>query len=61
MSYDWIKAEDYSFNSILLMDRWILRGIIGLAQYGEGYYASLENRKHLGVALAYNPVVRWYL
>jgi len=42
------------------MDRWILRGIIGLAQYGEGYYADPENRKHLGIALAYNTVVRWY-
>ena len=60
MSYNWINAEDYSFNSFLLMDRWILRGIIGLGQYGGGLYANPENRKHLGIALAYNPAVRWY-
>lgn len=60
MSYDWIKAEDYSINSILLMDRWILRALVGMAQYGEGYYANPENRKHLGIILAYNPAVRWY-
>jgi len=60
MSYNWIKAEDYSFNSFLLMDRWILRGIIGLSQYGGGLYANPACRGHLGIALAYNPAVCWY-
>ena len=60
MSDTWIKAENYSFNSVLLMDRWILRALVGMAEYGEGYYADHENRKHLGIALAYNPAVRWY-
>ena len=61
MSYGWIKAEDYSFNSILLMDRWILRYIVGLGQSGVGHYANPEYRNHLGIALAYNPAVRWYV
>lgn len=60
MLYGWIKAEDYSFNSILLMDRWILRYLVGMGQSGVGYYASSEYRKHLGIALAYNPAVHWY-
>ena len=60
MSYGWIKAEDYSFKSILLMDRWILRYLVGMGQSGVGYYADPEYKKHLGIAFAYNPAVRWY-
>ena len=60
MAYNWIQAEDYSINSILLMDRWILRGIIGMAEYGAGHYADPDYRRHLGIALAYNPAIRWY-
>ena len=61
MSYNWIKGENYSFNSILLMDRWMLQYLVGLGQSGVGHYANLDYRKHLGIALAYNPAVRWYL
>lgn len=61
MSYNWIKGEDYSFNSILLMDRWILRYLVGMGESGAGYYTEPEYRKHLGIALSYNPAVRWYL
>ena len=60
MAQNWIKADDYSLNSILLMDRWILRYLVGMGQSGVGYYANPEYRKHLGIALAYNPAVQWY-
>ena len=60
MSDNWIKAEDYSFNSILLMDRWILQYLVGMGQSGVGHYANPEYRKHLGIALKYNSAVRWY-
>ena len=52
MSFNWINGEEYSFNSLLLMDRWIIR-IIGNAQRS-------EFRHNLGIALSYNPAVYWY-
>lgn len=52
MSFNWINAEEYSFNSFLLMDRWILR-FISQIQWP-------EFRRNLGIALAYNPAVHWY-
>lgn len=60
MSFNWINAQDYSFNSILLMDRWILRYLVGMGTSGVGHYANVEYRRHLGIALAYNPAVCWY-
>jgi len=60
MAYNWIRAEEFSFNCILLMDRWILRYFVGMGQSGEGHYINPEYRKHLGIALAYNPAVYWY-
>lgn len=60
MAFNWIKAENYSFYSILLMDRWILRYFVGMGVTSVGHYAIPEYRKHLGIALAYNPAVHWY-
>jgi len=60
MPLNWINAEEYPFNSILLMDRWILRYFVGMGQSGAGSYDDPEYRKNLGVALAYNPSIRWY-
>ena len=53
MSFGWINAEEYSFNTLLLMDRWIFNTIV-------------QNRhpifmKNLATALAGNPVVYWYV
>jgi SAM-dependent methyltransferase len=31
-----------------------------MGQSGIGHYANPEYRKHLGIALAHNPAVRWY-
>lgn len=52
MSFNWINAEELSFNSFLLMDRWIIR-LICKSKWQ-------EFRKNLGIALAYNPTVCWY-
>ena len=54
MSFNWIDPNEYSFNSILLMDRYIIRKICSANWYDEEYL------KNLSVALAYNPAVAWY-
>lgn len=59
MSYNWINAEDFSINSILLMDRWILQQLIGLGD-SQRYEKDEEYRKLLGIILAYNPHIYWY-
>ena len=59
MSYNWINTEEFSINSILLMDRWILQQLVGLGD-SQKYDESLEYRKVLGIVLTYNPVICWY-
>jgi Methylase involved in ubiquinone/menaquinone biosynthesis len=54
MFYNWIKPEEFSFNSFLLMDRWIIRMIC------HNYMGHNEFNKNLGIALEYNPEVKWY-
>ncbi len=54
MSLNWIDSKEFSFNCVLLMDRWLVRYIL------EGYKKDREYRKHLGIALKYNPAVAWY-
>lgn len=51
MSCGWIDARQFSFNSLLLMDAWIIRY---LAANGDAAF----NQK-LAVALAANPAVVW--
>jgi len=53
MSFGWIDAKLFSFNALLLMDRWIFNTI---AKKQEP-----EFRKKLGIALAGNPAVSWYV
>lgn len=55
MSYNWIKPEEFSFNSFLLMDRWIIKMMCSHHLGNNGY------DKNLGIALEYNPAVKWYL
>ncbi len=59
MSFNWIKAEEFSINSLLLMDRWIIQKLVafGDSRYCDG---SAKYRRALGIALAYNPAIRWY-
>lgn len=54
MSFHWIEPSEYSFNCILLMDRYIVRQICMASEYDEEY------SRNLSVALAYNRVVAWY-
>jgi len=52
MSYGFIDAKTFSFNSLLLMDTWIVR-----------YISNKKNpefNQKLAIALAANPVVLWY-
>jgi SAM-dependent methyltransferase len=53
MSYGWIDARQFSFNTLLLMDRWIFREIV--KNQNQAF------QKKLGLALAENPVVLWYI
>ena len=52
MSYGWIDAKTLSFNSLLLMDGWIIRYISNIK--------DAEFHQKLAIALAANPVVKWY-
>ncbi|MFC1920744.1 class I SAM-dependent methyltransferase [Chloroflexota bacterium] len=53
MSFGWIDAEQFSFNTLLLMDRWLFNTITK--------NKNPEFRENLAVALAGNPVVFWYI
>jgi len=55
MKFNWIRAEDFSFNSLLLMDRWMVRMICGKYAEWDAFYDQM------GIALAYNPAVAWYM
>lgn len=52
MALNWINVEEFSFNSLLMTERFQIRYLCGEAP---------EQRYHLGIALKYNPVVAWYL
>ncbi|SCZ10841.1 class I SAM-dependent methyltransferase [Alkaliphilus peptidifermentans] len=52
MAFNWINAEEFSFNTFLLMDRWMIRFITKIKWP--------EFRKDLGIALTHNPSVCWY-
>ena len=54
MSFNWIDPTEYSFNCILLMDKYIIHQICTASWYDEEYL------KNLSIALAYNPAVAWY-
>ena len=53
MSFGWIDAENFSFNTLLLMDRWIFNAI-AVNQHP-------DFRENLSIALAGNPAVLWYV
>jgi len=55
---NWIKAEDYSFDSFLLLERFQ----IALMMESNGWRNnSAEWKRNIGIALTANPSVRWYL
>ena len=53
MSFGWINAEEFSFNTLLLMDRWIFNTI--------ARNTDPDLRNSLSIALAGNPAVHWYI
>ncbi len=53
MSFGWIDPALFSINSILLMDRWLLRQVAD--------NSGTDFRTHLGNALSGNPAVLWYV
>lgn len=56
MSFKWINPNDFSFNCLLLMDRWLIEYICTHNLCGS--YEEYE--KNLGIALANNQSVAWY-
>lgn len=49
---NWINPEDYTFDSMLLMERFQIRYMLGVP--------VPEYRKDMGIALKANPKVAWY-
>lgn len=50
--FNWINPKEISFNSLLLMDRWL----IGMIMSNN----DVEFSTNMGIALANNPTVAWY-
>ena len=55
---NWITPEDYSFNSFLLMERFQIASMMKSCGWRGDDDAW---KRSMGVALAANPAVRWYL
>ncbi|UCD09490.1 MAG: methyltransferase domain-containing protein [Dehalococcoidales bacterium] len=53
MSYGWINGEDFSFNTFLLFDTWIINNL------PKKQYPDFTH--NFSIALSGNPVVHWYL
>ena len=53
MSFGWIKPEEHSFNSLLLMERFQLRYALKREKP--------ELKEAMGIALGANPAVAWYI
>lgn len=56
MALNWINVEEYSFNSLLLLERFQIRLLCSMCGSD-----NTERRQHLGIALHSNPAVAWYL
>lgn len=49
---NWINPEDYTFDHMLLLERFQLRWMLGIPM--------ADYRRDLGIALKHNPKVAWY-
>ena len=57
MSFNWINPNDYSFNSMLLFERFQIRIMIN----SNGWWNDkAEWNRNMGIALCANPAVAWY-
>lgn len=54
MSYNWIDTKDFTMNSCLLMDRWLIRMITTEYRHCNGY------AENLSIVLANKPTIAWY-
>ncbi|BCN29082.1 class I SAM-dependent methyltransferase [Anaeromicropila herbilytica] len=54
MSFNWIDKSQYTLDSFLLMDRWLIRMIINTSNNWPEY------AENLSLALASKPYVAWY-
>lgn len=55
MPLDWIDPSEYSFNSLLLMERFQLDYLVSYVCRNE------QVARALGTALKHNPAVKWYI
>ena len=61
MAFNWIDPEKFSINTLLLMDRWIIKHLLELNEYDDtGWYNDKEYRYHFGIILANNLELKWY-
>ena len=54
----WIKGEDFDFNDFLLTERFLIRQMFG--DIGNNSAEDTVYLRNMGIALKYNPVVKWY-
>ena len=52
MALNWINVEEFSFNSLLMLEKFQIRMLMGCFK---------NNSRMVGIALKYNPEVAWYL
>ena len=52
MALNWINVEEFSFNSLLMLEKFQIRMLMGYFKH---------NSQTVGIALKYNPEVAWYL
>ena len=60
MSFNWINPANYSISSLLLMDRWMLRQLLGFGD-SQNIDCNPEYRKAFAVVLKYNPTISWFI
>ena len=58
MRLGWINAEEYSFNSLLLLERFQIGMILNAGGWRN---EKAKWRRRMGIALNANPAVMWYL
>ena len=54
----WIKGEEFDFNDFLLTERFLIRQMFG--DIGNNCAEDTVYLRNMGIALKYNPIVKWY-
>lgn len=58
MALNWINPDEYSFNALLLLERFQIRLMLNSCGWRNN---NEEWKRSMGVALKANPTVKWYL